>query len=466
MTRPNILFFFTDDQRFDTLAALGNPHIITPNFDRLVARGTAFTHAHIPGGTSGAVCMPSRAMLHTGRSLFHLDGAGQSIPAEHAMLGECLRGWGYQTYGSGKWHNGRDSFARSFSAGAEIFFGGMTDHWNVPAYDYDPTGRYQGKCPQVLDPFLSKQETYRDCDHISAGTHSSELIANAALDYLGARSGTAADSPFFMYLAFLAPHDPRVMPQKYRDLYRDREVPLPDAFMPQHPFDAGVHQIRDEVLAAYPRQEEETRQHLVDYYAMITHLDDQIGRVLQGLEESGEAQNTIVVLAGDNGLAVGKHGLFGKQNLYDHSVRVPLVMAGPGIESGGRCDTFAYLFDIFPTLCQLIGEEAPDSVEGKSLLGAMRQGEPGRDEVYLAYERLHRGLRDRRHKLIEYQIGGRRHTQLFDLEADPDELHDLSGQPAAGQVLADMRRRLARCRDAWDDRQTPWGETFWGGMEY
>ena len=184
MPQPNVLFFFTDDQRFDTLAALGNSHILTPNMDRLVARGTAFTHAHIPGGTSGAVCMPSRAMLHTGRSLFHLEGAGQRIPTQHLLLGEHLRANGYDTFGSGKWHNGRDSFARSFSAGAEIFFGGMTDHWNVPAYDYDPAGRYDGKCPQVDDPFHSKEESYRDCDHIAAGTHSSELIANGALRFL------------------------------------------------------------------------------------------------------------------------------------------------------------------------------------------------------------------------------------------------------------------------------------------
>ena len=371
MAPPNILFFFTDDQRFDTLAALGNPHILTPNMDRLAARGTAFTHAHIPGGTSGAVCMPSRAMLHTGRTLFHIDGAGQKIPQDHAMLGEHLRAQGYRTYGSGKWHNGRDSFARSFSEGAEIFFGGMTDHWNVPAYDYDPAGRYDGKCPQVREPFSSKEETYRECDHIKAGTHSSDLIADAAVGHL---AGLGGGEPFFMYLSFLAPHDPRVMPAKYREMYREEDVPLPENFMAQHPFDIGVHQIRDEVLADYPRKEGETREHLVDYYAMITHLDDQIGRVLDALEASGRAEETIVVLAGDNGLAVGRHGLFGKQNLYDHSVRVPLLMAGPGVPEGARCDAFAYLFDIFPTLCELAGTETPASVEGTSLVRAMRGG--------------------------------------------------------------------------------------------
>lgn len=119
--KPNILFFFTDDQRFDTIHALGNPLVHTPVMDRLVARGVSFTHAHIPGGTSAAICMPSRAMLHTGRTLFHLDGAGADIPPEHALMGEYLRSHGYRTWGTGKWHNGVSSYARSFSDGAEIF---------------------------------------------------------------------------------------------------------------------------------------------------------------------------------------------------------------------------------------------------------------------------------------------------------------------------------------------------------
>ena len=162
--KPNILLFFTDDQRFDTIRALGNDQIQTPNLDALVARGTTFTHAHIPGGTCGAVCMPSRAMLHTGRRLFHIDGEGQQIPQGHITLGEYLQSAGYTTFGTGKWHNGRGAYARSFSEGDEIFFGGMGDHWNVPAYHFDPTGQYHSKRPYVADPFYSNTTEYRDCD--------------------------------------------------------------------------------------------------------------------------------------------------------------------------------------------------------------------------------------------------------------------------------------------------------------
>ena len=151
--RPNVLFFFTDDQRFDTIAALGNPHIRTPNMDALVARGTTFTRAHIPGGTCGAVCCPSRAMIHSGRTLFHLDGCGQEVPEDHALLGETLLRAGYQSHGIGKWHNGTRAFVRSFDGGNDIFFGGMQDHWNVPVYDYDPAGGYEGTLAFCRDPY-------------------------------------------------------------------------------------------------------------------------------------------------------------------------------------------------------------------------------------------------------------------------------------------------------------------------
>ena len=141
-SKPNIVLFFADDQRFDTIHALGNDEVITPNLDRLVERGTAYTHASIMGGTSGAICMPSRAMLMTGRTLFHLDRQGQDVPADHTMMGEAFQEAGYTTFGTGKWHNGRSAYARSFSNGDRVFFGGMSDHFQVPLNPFDPTGEY------------------------------------------------------------------------------------------------------------------------------------------------------------------------------------------------------------------------------------------------------------------------------------------------------------------------------------
>lgn len=461
--KPNILFFFTDDQRFDTIHALGNADVQTPTLDRLVAEGTTFTHAHIPGGTSGAICMPSRAMLHTGRTLFHLEGAGQGIPADHVMLGEHLQAHGYRTWGTGKWHNGPASFARSFSDGAEIFFGGMDDHWNVPAFDYDPTGNYDSVLPQCPDAFRSNALKIRKGDHVRAGKHSSELFAEGAIDWL---TQCDSDDPFFMYLSFMAPHDPRTMPQAYLDMYDPEDVPLPKNFMGGHPFDNGDLKVRDEVLEEFPRDPDKVRRHIAEYYAMITHLDAQMGRVLDALTVSGKADNTIVVFAGDNGLAVGQHGLLGKQNMYEHSVRVPLIFAGPGVPAGERRSAYVYLLDIFPTLCALIGVDTPSSVEGASLVSAMEDGDVQvRETLFAAYRGFQRMVKDERFKLIEYAVNGRRTTQLFDLETDPLELHNLADDEAHAGKLNALRATLFQWRDDWDDAQSEWGKAFWDGIE-
>ena len=459
--RPNVLFVFTDDQRFDTVAALGNPAIRTPNMDRLVERGTAFTHAHIMGGSSPAVCMPSRAMLMTGRTLFRIEGKGQQIAEDHALLGETLKEAGYETFGAGKWHNGTRAYARSFTAGAEIFFGGMMDHWNMPACDLSPSGEYPEHpfCPHPMGSNLVRR---RYCDHIQPGVHSSELLADATIDFI---KGHDATTPFFAYLSFLAPHDPRTMPKEFLDMYPVDEVDLPPNYMPGHPFDNGELYIRDEELEAFPRTESAIRRHIAEYYAMITHLDRQLGRVIEALEASGRAENTIIVFAGDNGLAVGRHGLMGKQNMYEHSVRVPLIFAGPGIPAGERRDALCYLIDIFPTLCELTGVDTPGTVEGKSLAGAMNDpSETVRDVLHLAYTDCQRAVRDRRYKLIEYVVeNAPRVTQLFDLENDPHELTNLAGLDEHRETVARLRKELTRWRDELGDTREM-GQRFWEGV--
>ncbi len=461
MKRPNILFFFTDDQRYDTIHALGNPHIHTPALDSLVRKGTAFTQAHIMGGSCPAVCMPSRAMLMTGRTLFHLQAQGQGIPPGHTLLGEHLQGAGYTTFGTGKWHNGSAAYARSFCRGGEIFFGGMEDHWNVPACDFDPSGRYEPR-PQVCDPYRSNEVTYRQCDHIRAGKHSSELFADAAIEFL---QGYEGPEPFFLYLSFMAPHDPRTMPQEYRDLYDPEDIELPPSYMPEHPFDNGELEVRDELLAPRPRRPQAMRRHLAEYYAMISHADAQIGRVLEVLKARGLADDTIIVFAGDNGLALGRHGLLGKQNLYDHSVRVPLILAGPGVPAGEQRSAYCYLSDIYPTLCDLAGLPTPSSVEGCSLVPALQNpAERMRDVLLCAYKDCQRSARDDRFKLIEYVVHGRRTTQLFDLQQDPWELRNLAADPAYAGVVARLRQELVRWRDELGDIQPGLGETFWQGF--
>jgi arylsulfatase A-like enzyme len=453
--RPNILFFFTDDQRFDTIGALGNEHVVTPNMDALVESGTAFTRAHIMGGSCPAVCMPSRAMLMTGRTLFHLDRQGQDIPCEHVMLGETLRQAGYTTFGTGKWHNGPVAYNRSFGAGAEIFFGGMDDHWNVPACDYDPSGEYPQARPLQVRHGKIHQVIERRYDHIRAGQHSSDLFCEAAIRFLRQHDG---QTPFFAYVSYMAPHDPRETHRRYHDMYPPEEMPLPPNFLAEHPFDNGELQVRDEKLASWPRTPDEIRRHIAEYYAMITHADETMGRVLQVLHETGYAENTIVVLAGDNGLAVGQHGLMGKQNLYDHSLRVPLVMRGPGIPAGVQSEAHAYLLDIYPTLCDLIGLPVPASVEGTSLVPAMCDPTARiRDTMAFAYRSVQRCVRDNRFKLIEYAVEGERTTQLYDTEADPWELNNLAGEARYAVHVGRLREELRRWKDELDDDQS----AFW-----
>lgn len=456
--RPNILFLLTDDQRFDTINALGNNDIITPNMDKLVQRGTAFTHAHIPGGTSAAVCMPSRAMLNTGRTLFHLQNEGQQIPENHTTMGEAFRNAGYRTFGAGKWHNGTNSHSRSFTEGGSIFFGGMWDHWNVPLCDYDPSGKYDNIIKFTPDFSHCNHPMNVHCDRFSTGKHSTEVLSDTAINYI---DSYRSDEPFLMYVSFLAPHDPRTMPKRFLEMYDPEKIKLPVNFTEEHPFNYGVSTIRDEVLASYPRKPEDIKIHIAEYYAMITHLDYEIGRIMEALKNTGKFENTIIVLAGDNGLAVGQHGLMGKQSHYEHSIRVPLVFCGPGVPEGLRLDNYVYLLDVYPTLCNLAGVDIPASVEGQSLVPVMENPAINiRETLYFAYNDLIRSVKDKRYKLIEY-AGKVRKTQLFDLETDPCEVNDLYGILKYDGIVEKLRKELYRFRDEWEDMSHPLGKAFW-----
>lgn len=464
LKRPNILFLLADDQRFDTIHALGNEAIHTPNLDALAQRGCAFTNMQIPGGTSCAVCMPSRAMLNTGRRLFSIQGEGQHIPEDHATLGEALhQSGGYHCHGIGKWHNGPEGYAKSFQSGENIFYWGMWDHWNVPVCDFRENGDYSdAKKPFIMNFGASKEPFWVLYDRIACGVHSTELMADSAIRFL---KDYDKEEPFFAYVSFLAPHDPRTMPKQFRDLYDAKSLPLPPNFAPEHLFDYGIRDMRDETLAGYPRTPQEVREHLADYYAMISHLDDAVGRILKVLEDRGMLEDTIVIYTADNGLAVGQHGLMGKQNLYEPSIRVPFLMAGPGIPKNERRDSYHYLLDIFPSLCELTGIPIPQSVEGKSFVPSLLQDAPGRDEVYLAYNEKIHGIKTRRYKLIETRTEETSRTQLFDLIQDPWEMQDLSSKPEYAQTVCQLQERLRALAADWNDRGHPLGQEYWNTYE-
>lgn len=443
MSSPNILFMIADDHRFDAVGARGNPDVQTPNLDRLMADGTCMTHSYIMGSTSGAVCMPSRGMLLTGRSLFHAaDQTGGQwqypIPARYPLLPQLFRDAGYSTYGIGKWHNQPQTFARCFDGGSQIFFGGMSDHDKVPMYDFDPSGQYPPEKQYIGDGF------------------STELFGDAAIDFLNSYEG---EKPFFLYTAFIAPHDPRTPPPEYAALYKPEDIPLPENFLPEHPFDNGELVVRDEKLAPHPRTPAVVQQHIADYYGMISHMDAKIGQILQALEDSGQAENTIVVYTVDHGLAVGQHGLMGKQNLYDHSMRVPMILRGPGVPRNAQHAAFCYMYDLYPTLCDMIGIPVPDTVEGQSLLPVIIGSQADhRAQIFSAYQNVmsdtdkyQRMIREGRYKLIEYFVEGTRQTQLFDLESDPRETRNLAGDSQYADQLNHLREALGQWRREVDD---------------
>ncbi len=456
--RPNALFLFADDQRFDTLRALDNPHIHTPNLDALVKQGTSFTQAYILGSPSGAVCGPSRAMVLTGRSYFKLPNSVTmpwDVPQEekgrcpYPTMPEVFRAAGYATFGTGKWHNGPPLYAKGFTHGGAIFFGGMGDHYRLPLLDFAPSGKY----PTAQEINELTLENLRK----PAGKHATDVFGEVTVDFIKTRP---KDRPFFAYVAFTAPHDPRTMPKEHLDHYNPDGLPLPDNFLPEHPFDNGELKIRDERLAPWPRTPAIVRKQLADYYAMITHVDAQAGKILAALDATGERENTIVVFAGDNGLAVGQHGLFGKQNLYEHSIGVPLVFSGPGIPRGERRDAPCYLHDLFPTLCDMAGLETPGPVESQSLLPLVRDAaQRGRKTLAFAYRDYQRALREGRYKLIAYHVKGVRTTQLFDLEADPWEKRNLAGAPAHAPRIARMRAQLQN----WEEEPEDSRRAFWKG---
>jgi len=393
VNRPNVLLFIMDDQTSQTIGALGNPHISTPSLDALVGAG-----CWLRPYTTVPVCQPARAELLTGRNAFQ-NGCrwfGEPMDPEITLLPQALADAGYHCCHVGKWHN--EGHPREK---------GYHETWRVFPND-------------LAEPYIGHWQAYRENGKIVIG-HSTELFCEATTEFLHRATTT---QPWFCYCALLSPHDPRTAPEPWKSMYDRRPPPLPPNYMPEHPFDNGDMMIRDERLAGFPRRQEEVLRHRADYYAMISHHDHSIGQVLHALDQTGQRDNTLVVFTSDHGLAVGCHGLMGKENLYEHSARVPLILQGPGIPVGKRCDEcLCGHYDLMPTLMEYLGVEAPTTSQGLSYMPVLRGEIPTvRQTLCAAYRDCMRMARDGRFKMIYYPHIGR--TQLFDTLSDPDETND------------------------------------------
>ncbi len=427
---PNVLLIVSDDQRSDTIAALGNSVIQTPAIDGLVARGTTFLNAIC----ANPICTPSRAEILTGSSGLRngVFDFGRVIDPKLPTLPEPFHREGYQTWYVGKWHNDGRPARHGYDRTKRLFTGGGGKWWK-PQVDYrgHEVSGYRG--------WIFRDETDRPLPELGVGLtpEISELIADGAIQIV-----EESHSPFFIHLNFTAPHDPLLIPPGFDGRYKADQIPIPPNFIPEHPFDHGNQGGRDEVLLPMPRTKEVVRADIAAYYAVVSHMDAQIGRIVEAIDRAGKTDSTIVVFCSDHGLAMGSHGLRGKQNMYEHTIRVPMIFAGPNIPVGKKVEGLAYLRDIFPTICELSGIEVP-AVDGKSQVPVIQGNRESLYEFAVGYFRdSQRMIRTQRWKLIQYPLVER--TQLFDLANDPFEMTNLSGQPKYRSTSEALSKKLTQ----------------------
>jgi arylsulfatase A-like enzyme len=431
--KPNILLLFADDQCYQTIHELGNLEVRTPNLDDLAKQGTVFTTAYNMGGWHGAICVASRTMFNTGRFLWRanaLENKLDTLASKGRFWSQEMEKLGYDTYFTGKWH-------------VKI----------PPETIFNHVGSVRGGMPKAVPEMYDRPQDDSDWAWTpwdttfggfwEGGTHWSEVVANETMEFLELASHS--ENPFFMYIAFNAPHDPRQSPREYVDLYPVDKVELPENFLPMYPYKDQIGcspTLRDERLAPFPRTEYAVKVHRQEYYAIISHMDAQIGRILQKLKETGKDKNTYIFFTADHGLSVGQHGFMGKQNMYDHSLRPPLIVVGPDVPKGERKDMEVYLQDIMPTAMEYAGGEVPTYVEFSSLKQALEGSRTTSSypAIYGAYRDLQRMIRVGDFKLIAYPQAGIQ--RLYNLEDDPLEMNDLAARPEWGDRMTSMHEQL------------------------
>ena len=467
--RPNILFIIVDDQSpFDLRIYNPKSELHSPVIDRLAAEGMTFDAAHHMGSFVGAVCTPSRHMIMCGRTVWHLPISPLATQKklcppelEKNTLAAVFNRAGYDTMRTCKIGNSYEAANRQFTVRKDASKRGGTDETGSPWH-----------AQQVLD-YLKEREAAKDRD------------------------------PFLIHFGFSHPHDTRdgtpELLKKYGAVNHTDRSQLPPAnatapalpvnYLPAHPFHHGHPELRDEVAVSgvWEKRDERTiRNEIGRQFACSESIDTQIGRVLAKLKEMGELDNTYVFYTSDHGIAIGRHGLQGKQNLYEHTWRVPLIVKGPGIKPGSRARGNVYLSDVLATLCDLAAVKPPESNEGTSFRPVLEgKKDTIRDVLYGVYcGGTKPGMRCVKRgdwKLIQYDVmGGKvRETQLFNLAENPDELleqhHDpkvvvltgntpkknqvnLAGDPRYAKQLEEMEALLLAEMRRLDDPYRLWNQ--------
>jgi choline-sulfatase len=446
--KPNVLFLVADDLNCD-LHCYGHPRVQSPNIDRLAARGVRFERAYcqVP------LCSPSRSSFLTGRRpnvtrvLTNPRGARFSSDckatphfretlSDTVTLPQLFRQNGYRVVRVGKLYH--------YGVPGQIGTSGLDDpeSWDVVV---NPAGRDKAE----------ENKIFTLIPHSYGGTLSWLAAEGGDLEQTDGLAATAAESlleelkdgPFFLAVGFYRPHTPYVAPKKYFELYPTESIELPA-------LSEGDRAAKPAAAYATAKKEEramsdaQRREAMQAYWASISFMDAQVGRVLDALERLGLAERTIVVMTGDHGYHMYQHGLWQKMTLFENSARVPLVIAAPGAKGkGSHTQALAELVDLYPTLADLCGLKAPEYLDGASLRPVL--DDPSQAVKDAAFTQLRRGNYDGysiRTPRWRYTLwdDGRQGEQLFDLEADFQETHDLAADPRHSNTLAALRERLRK----------------------
>ena len=449
--QPNVLFLFGDDHAYDAVGLMTNGYVQTPAIDELAAGGVYFERAYNMGSWSGAVCVASRTMLNAGKTLWNSKSiwvdANKSRKAKQPIKNDVV-----------SWSQ------RMSDAGYDTFFAGK---WHVNSYEakqvFDHIGTVRGGMPRTSGdhhrPIKGQTDTWSPSDpkHLGfwrGGKHWSEVTADETIDYLKQRGKSKDNKPFFAYVGFNAPHDPRQSPQAYLDKYPVESVPLPGSYMPSYPYtkDIGIWPIRAETMAPRPRTEFAIKTHRREYYALISHLDAQLARIIAELDAQGLRENTVIIYTADHGLSLGNHSFMAKQSMYDHSLASPFIIQGPNIPKGVRTQQRIYIQDIVPTTLAMAGLEEAEyqDVEFENLLPFNKSGSKNYNQpIYGGYKKESRCIIKGDWKLIYYT--DLKLYRLFNLKQDPHEMTDVATKLENKQRITELINILESQQHRFND---------------
>ena len=448
--KPNILFIAIDDQN-DWIGHLGgHPLSKTPNLDNLALRGTTFLNAHC----QSPLCNPSRASLLLGlrpttTGIYGLAPAPRTLPElrDRVSLPQHFAAQGYRTAATGKIFHG----GTSAGGGGGRAKNKAADSSPPMAPDFQitaPLGGVGTKPPQKLigptpmgnNPLMDWGVWPTDNDDTTKGDYQ---VASWTVEQI---KSAPKDQPFFIAAGFFLPHVPCYATQKWFDLYHDDDSVLPKILETDRDdtprFSWYIHWSLPEPRLEWVKENKQWRNLVRSYLASTSFVDAQIGRLLAALEESGHADNTIVVVWGDHGWHLGEKAITGKNTLWDDGTRVPLIFAGPGITAGQRCTQPAELLDIYPTLVDLVGGPPREDLEGVSLLPQLRAASTKRERPAItSHNQGNHGIRSEKWRYIRYADGS---EELYDMQADPNEWHNLAEKPEYAAIIAEHKKWLPK----------------------